>query len=515
MQRVIKIFDTTLRDGEQCPGASMNAEEKLEVAHQLARLKVDIIEAGFPISSPGDFASVQQIAREVRGPVICGLARVKEADVRAAGEAVRDAERPRIHTFVGVSELHLQYQMRKSREEVLEMAIAAVKLARDYVEDVEFSPMDASRADPDYLCRIVEAAIRAGATTINVPDTVGYALPAEHGAMFTMLRHRVPGIENITLSCHCHNDLGLAVANALAAVEAGCNQVECTLNGIGERAGNTALEEIVMAIHTRADRLGVGTNVVTTEIHKASRLIRDVTGFVVQPNKAIVGSNAFAHASGIHQDGVLKEKSTFEIMTPETVGLDSNRLILTARSGRHAFRARLTALGYEMPEEEVHRAYSRFLEIADKKKVVEDADLEAIVADQVQVSEEPFELEYMTVVTTMDGTHTATIRVCKGDQEWTEAGLGVGSVDAVYRTIDKIIPVEHHLIDYLVSGVTGGTDALAEVTVKLGNGHNVFTGRAAALDIVEASARAYLQAINKLVYYTENRSATSRVVAHV
>ena len=515
MDRVIKIFDTTLRDGEQCPGASMNAEEKLEVAHQLARLRVDVIEAGFPISSPGDFASVQQIAREVRGPIIAGLARVRADDIDAAGEAVRDAERPRIHTFVGTSDIHLQHQMRKTREQVLEMSIAAVRHAKGYVEDVEFSPMDASRTDPDYLCRIVEAAIKAGATTINIPDTVGYATPSEFGGIIADLKNRVPGIEAITLSCHCHDDLGLAVANSLAAVEAGCDQIECTINGIGERAGNTPLEEVVMAIHTRGDRLGVRTNVETREIHKSSRLIRDVTGFVIPPNKPIVGSNAFAHASGIHQDGVLKEKTTYEIMTPETVGLESNRLILTARSGRHAFRARLQALGYDLPEEEVHRAYTRFLEIADKKKVDQDEDLEAIVADQITVSEEPYELEYMTMMTSLDGTPTATIRLRKGNQSWTEAGMGVGSVDAVYRTIDKIIPVEHNLIDYLVSGVTGGTDALAEVTVKLGNGHNVFTGRASALDIVAASARAYLQAINKLVYYAQNRSATTRVGAHV
>jgi len=513
--RTIKIFDTTLRDGEQCPGASMNAEEKLEVAHQLARLRVDIIEAGFPISSPGDFASVQQIAREVRGPVITALARAKAADVDAAGESVRDAERPRIHTFIGASDIHIQYQMRKSREEVLEMAVAAVQHARKYVEDVEFSPMDASRADPDYLCRIVEAAVKAGATTVNIPDTVGYATPEEFAGIITMLRNRVPGSEAVTWSCHCHDDLGLAVANSLAAAEAGCDQIECAVNGLGERAGNTPLEEVVMAIHTRGDRLGLKTNIETREIHKMSRLVRDVTGFVIPPNKAIIGSNAFAHASGIHQDGVLKEPTTFEIMTPETVGLDSNRLILTARSGRHAFRARLEALGYQMPEEEIHRAYSRFLEIADKKKVVQDEDLEAIVADQITVAEEPYELEYMTVMTGLEGTPTATIRLRKGAQSWTEAGMGVGSVDAVYRTIDKIIPAEHHLIDYLVSGVTGGTDALAEVTVKLGNGHNVFTGRASALDIVAASARAYLQAINKLVYYTENRSATQRVAAHV
>src|SRR5712692_6805565 len=308
--RTIKIFDTTLRDGEQCPGASMNAEEKLEVAHQLARLRVDIIEAGFPISSPGDFASVQQIAREVRGPVIAALARAKTADVDAAGESVRDAERPRIHTFVGTSDIHLQYQMRKTREEILEMAVAAVKQARTYVEDVEFSPMDASRTDLDYLCRIVEATIKAGATTVNIPDTVGYATPQEFGGIIAHLKNRVPGIEAITLSCHCHDDLGLAVANSLAAAEAGCDQIECAVNGLGERAGNTPLEEVVMAIHTRGDRLGVRTNVETREIHKSSRLIRDVTGFVVPPNKAIIGSNAFAHASGIHQDGVLKEPTT-------------------------------------------------------------------------------------------------------------------------------------------------------------------------------------------------------------
>jgi 2-isopropylmalate synthase len=515
MERQIRIFDTTLRDGEQCPGASMNAREKLEVAHQLARLRVDVIEAGFPFSSPGDFESVRQIAREVRGPIICGLARAKSDDIDATAEAVRDAERPRIHTVIATSDIHLRHKLRKTREEVLEMAVAAVKRAKSHVEDVEFSPEDASRSDRDYLCRVVEAAIEAGATTINIPDTVGYATPGEFAELLRELLTRVPAMDRVVLSVHCHNDLGLAVANSLAAIEVGAGQVECTINGIGERAGNASLEELVMALHTRKDRYGVTTGVDTHEIYRSSRLVRDVTGFVVQPNKAIVGSNAFAHAAGIHQDGVLKETTTYEIMTPETIGLESNRLVLTSRSGRHAFRVRMESLGYALSDAELNKAYSRFLEVADKKKEVFDADLEALVADQLAEGTEEYKLEYMTVVASLDGVPTATLRIRKGEESFIEAATGVGTVDAVYNTIDKIIPVPHHLVDYMVNAVTGGTDAIAEVTVKLGTEHNVFTGRGTALDIIEASAKAYLQAINKLVYYTSHRAEDKRIVARV
>jgi 2-isopropylmalate synthase len=395
------------------------------------------------------------------------------------------------------------------------MAVAAVRLARSHVEDVEFSPEDATRSDREFLCRVVEAAIQAGATTINIPDTVGYTTPGEFQELLRELRRRVPALDNVVLSVHCHDDLGLAVANSLAAVEVGAGQIECTINGIGERAGNTSLEEIVMALHTRRDRVGATTGVDTREIYKSSRLVSHITGFPVPPNKAIVGSNAFAHAAGIHQDGVLKEKSTYEIMTPETIGLDSNRLVLTSRSGRHAFRVRMQALGYELSDEELDRAYSRFLEIADKKKEVFDADLEAMMSDHLFPAPEEYRLEYMTVMTSLEGVPTATLRIRRGEESKIDAATGVGTVDAIYNAIQKIVPVEHRLVDYVVSAVTGGTDALGEVMVKLATEHNVFTGRGSALDILEASAKAYLQAINKLVYYTSQRADDKRIVAQV
>jgi 2-isopropylmalate synthase len=511
---LVRIFDTTLRDGEQCPGASMTAAEKLEVAHQLARLKVDVIEAGFPFSSPGDFESVQQIAREVRGPVICGLARAAFGDIDRAGEAVRPAERPRIHTFIATSDIHLRHKLRKTREEVLEMSVAAVKRAREWVEDVEFSPEDASRTDLEYLCRVVEEVIRAGATTINIPDTVGYATPEQFAGIFCTLLEKVPGAADVVFSCHCHDDLGLATANSLAAVLAGARQIECTINGIGERAGNTSLEEVVMALRTRKDYFQVESGIVTQEIHRTSRLVSKLTGFQVPPNKAIVGANAFAHAAGIHQDGMLKEQTTYEIMRPEDVGLDSTKLVLSSRSGRHAFRVRMAALGYALDGEELEKAYVRFLEVADKKKVVWDEDLVALMAEHGDPGASGYTLEYMTVMTSLEGVPTATVRLRRGEEHFTEVGTGVGSVDAVYRTIDKIVRVEHELIDYVVSAVTGGTDALADVTVRLGRGEQVFTGRAATLDVIEASAKAYVQALNKLLYYGQRRSETERLTAH-
>jgi len=513
MERQIRIFDTTLRDGEQCPGASMTAAEKLEVAQLLARLNVDIIEAGFPISSPGDFESVKQIAKEVRGPVICGLARAVPADIDRAGEALKYAERGRIHTFIATSDIHLRHKLRKSREEVLEMTVAAVTRAREYTDDVEFSPEDAARSDIDYLCRVVEAAIKAGATTINVPDTVGYAVPEQIANIFKALIEKVPGADKAVFSCHCHNDLGLAVANSLAAVQAGAGQIECTINGIGERAGNTSLEEVVMALRVRKDYYQADTRVNGAEIIRASRLVSKNTGFTVQPNKAIVGANAFAHAAGIHQDGVLKEQTTYEIMKPEDVGLDSNKLVLSNRSGRHAFKIRMETLAYNLGDDELERAYQRFLEVADKKKVIYDEDLVALMADTEGMHESEYTLEYMTVMTSLDGVPTATVRLQRAEQCFTEVGTGVGSVDAVYRTIRKIANVEHELIDYVVSAVTGGTDALAEVTVRLGRGEQVFTGRNASLDVVEASAQAYLQALNKLLYYGSKRSETERLAA--
>jgi len=504
-KRII-IFDTTLRDGEQSPGASMNLEEKLEVARQLARLKVDVIEAGFPYSSPGDFESVKAIAQQVKGPIIAGLARTRDEDIDATWEAVKYSSKPRIHTFVATSDIHLKHKLRKSREQVLEMAVAAVKRAKSYCEDVEFSAEDASRTDIDYLCQVVEAVIDAGATTVNLPDTVGYAIPQEFGEMIATVIKRVPNIKKAVISVHCHNDLGLAVASSLAAVKAGAGQVECTVNGIGERAGNAALEEIVMALDTRKDIFGASTGINTREIYRASRLVSDVTGQNVQANKAVVGSNAFAHEAGIHQHGVMQERTTYEIMDAQSIGLSESKLVLGKHSGRHAFDKRLTELGYELTHEELNKAFARFKEVADKKKEIFDEDLEAIVADEFHTVPETYQLRYMTVMTSLEGIPTATLKIASPDGELMDCGTGVGSVDAVYRTVDKMLGVPHRLIDYIVKAVTGGTDALGEVTVKLGDDRNVYTGRGASLDIVEASAKAYIQAINKLVYYNKMRN---------
>ncbi|MCL6518330.1 MAG: 2-isopropylmalate synthase [Armatimonadetes bacterium] len=505
MSRRILIFDTTLRDGEQSPGASMNIEEKLEVAKQLARLNVDVIEAGFPISSPGDFEAVKTIAQQIKGPAIAGLCRANDADIDRTWEAVRYSNKPYIHTFIATSDIHLERKLKKSREEVLDLAVKAVKRAKSYCENVEFSAEDASRTDIDYLCQVVEAVIDAGATVVNIPDTVGYAVPHEFANIIRTLLDRVPNINKCILSVHCHNDLGLAVANSLAAVLAGAGQVECTINGIGERAGNAALEEVVMAINTRKDIFDVTTGVNTKEIYRASRLVSDVTGLQVQANKAIVGSNAFAHEAGIHQHGVIQDKRTYEIIDAEDIGLSESKLVLGKHSGRHAFEKRLSELGYELTREELDKAFARFKEVADKKKEIFDEDLEALVADEVHAIPETYQLTYMTVMTSLEGIPTATIKIATPNGELSDCGTGVGSVDAVYKTIDKIIRVPHTLKDYIVKAVTGGTDALGEVTVKLADDRNVYTGRGASLDIVEASAKAYIQAINKLVYYQAKR----------
>lgn len=502
MARRIKIFDTTLRDGEQSPGASMNIEEKLEVAKQLARLKVDVIEAGFPISSPGDFEAVKTIAETVKGVAVAGLCRASSADIDRAWEALQYAKKPVIHTFIATSDIHLEKKLHKTREEVLDIAVAAVKRAKGYCEDVEFSAEDASRSDIDYLCQVVEAVIAAGATVVNLPDTVGYAIPDEFGAMIRTVFNRVPNIKDTTVSIHCHNDLGLAVANSLAAVQAGAGQVECTVNGIGERAGNAALEEIVMAVNTRADLLDVRTAINTKEIYRASRLVSDVTGLAVQANKAIVGSNAFAHEAGIHQHGVMQERRTYEIMDAEAVGLAESKLVLGKHSGRHAFEDKLKSMGFSLSKTELDKAFERFKELADKKKELFDEDLQTIVADEVRVIPKKYKLNYMNVMTSLEGIPTATIRLKTDDCEIIDAGIGVGSVDAVYKTIDKMVNADYSLLDYTVKSVTGGTDALGEVTVKLSaKNQEVYTGRGASLDIVEASAKAYLNAVNKLVYY--------------
>ncbi len=497
--RVI-IFDTTLRDGEQSPGASLNVGEKIEIAKQLARLGVDVIEAGFPISSQADFDAVKLIAETVHGPTICGLARAVPMDVERAGEALKGGKQTRIHTFIATSDIHMQYKLKKSREEVLDMAVAAVKQAKQYTDDVEFSPEDAVRSDFDFMCQVLEAAIDAGATTVNIPDTVGYSMPWEYGDLIRRIVEKVSNIHKAVVSVHCHNDLGLAVANSLAGMLNGARQIECTINGIGERAGNTSLEEVVMAIKTRADLMCVHTNIVTKEIYRTSRLVSDLTGFVVQPNKAIVGKNAFAHEAGIHQHGVLSHAQTYEIMDPRDIGLDKSELVLGRHSGMHALVDKLEQMGYtDLSDEQKKRVYQRFKDIAAKKKDISEWDIESIVSDEIHQVPEMFHLEYMHVVSGGSTIPTATMRIRKGDDVITAAEMGVGTVDAVFKAIDAICNVPHRLVDYTVKSVTGGTDALGEVTVRIRDGGSVYIGRGASPDVIEASAKAYLQAINKLV----------------
>ncbi len=502
--RVI-IFDTTLRDGEQSPGASMNAEEKLRVAKQLARLKVDVIEAGFPISSEGEFEAVRAIAEEVKGPVICALARANKADIDRAWQAIMASERPRIHTFIATSDIHLQYKLRMSRDEVLERLMDAVSYAKRYTDDVEFSPEDATRTDLDFLCQVVEAAIEAGATTVNIPDTVGYSVPGEFGRIIRTLKERVPNIDKAVISVHCHNDLGLAVANSLAAIENGARQVECTINGIGERAGNASLEEIVMILKVRKDLFPYYTEVDTTQIYPTSRLVSAVTGLTVQPNKAVVGANAFAHESGIHQDGVLKEKITYEIMTPETVGIPRSHLVLGKHSGRHAFRERLKELGYELSKEELDQAFQRFKRMADRKKVVYDEDLVALVEDEIFRVPDKYKLLHLNVQSGTVTVPTATVQMEVDGKVVLEAGFGNGPVDAVYKTITKITRFKGTLVSYSVSSITGGTDAQGEVTVKIEEDGITAIGQGAHTDILVASAKAFVNALNKLEYLKGRR----------
>lgn len=497
------IFDTTLRDGEQSPGASLNVQEKLEIARQLERLGVDVIEAGFPISSPGDFHAVQAVSKAVRNATVCGLTRARPNDIDVAAEALKDAVRPRIHTGLGVSDNHLAHKLNLSREAAMEQGIAAVKHARRYVEDVEYFLEDAGRADPDYLCRVIEAVIDAGATVINIPDTTGYTTPAEFGALIGSVMARVPNIGKATVSVHCHDDLGLAAANALAGVAAGARQVECTINGIGERAGNTSLEEIVMALRVRADVFGVTTGIVTQEIYKTSRLVSNLTGILVQPNKAIVGANAFAHSSGIHQDGVLKERSTYEIIDPRDVGIPESRILLTARSGRHALKHRLQQLGYDLDETQLDRVYERFLQVADRKKMVHDEDLEVIVADETSSVRVSYELLQVQVSCGDHSIPTATVQLRgPGGQVMVDSDHGTGPVDAIYRAINRVTRVENELIEFSIQAVTEGIDALAEVTIRIRSNGDIYTGRGSHSDICVASARAYMHALNRLI---ENR----------
>jgi len=503
MDHVI-IFDTTLRDGEQSPGFSMNAQEKLEMARQLARLNVDVIEAGFPISSDEDFEAVREVAKQVGtlegAPIICGLSRVGLMDIDRAWEAVKYARRPRIHTFVATSDIHLKYKLRKSRAEILTAAVAAVKHARDYCEDVEFSPEDASRSDFDYMCEVLEAVIDAGARTINIPDTVGYAIPEEWLGRIMKIREHVKNSGKAVLSVHCHNDLGQAVANSLAGIRAGARQIECTINGIGERAGNASLEEIVMALKTRRDFFEIDTQVRSEEIYRTSKLLSHITGVHVQPNKAIVGENAFAHEAGIHQDGVLKEKLTYEIMRPEDIGRAANKLVMGKHSGRHALAARLKDLGFDLDETELGKAFKKFKDLADKKKEVFDEDLIAIVKDEFAHVPETYSLDYLHIVSGTGIIPSATVRLKKQDEVFQDSGVGDGPVDAVLNAIDAITGLKGRLQDYQLRAVTSGKDALGEVSVKVDFDGTVVPGKASSTDVVEASARAYLNALNRLVH---------------
>jgi 2-isopropylmalate synthase len=500
--RVI-IFDTTLRDGEQSPGFSMNVVEKLEMARQLARLNVDVIEAGFPISSDEDFESVREVARTVgqleNGPIICGLSRVGLGDIDRAWEALRHARRPRIHTFVATSDIHLKYKLRRSRAEVLKAAVEAVRHARAYCPDVEFSPEDAARSDFEYMCEVLEAVIEAGAGTVNIPDTVGYAIPEEWADRIGRIRERVRNSDRAVISVHCHNDLGQAVANSLAAVRAGARQVECTINGIGERAGNASLEEVVMALHTRRDFFGLTTGVRTEEIYRSSKLLSHLTGVHVQPNKAIVGENAFAHEAGIHQDGVLKAKLTYEIMRPEDIGRSSNRLVLGKHSGRHAFKIRLQELGVELDGPELDKAFRRFKDLADRKKDVYDEDLLAIAKDEISQVPETYVLDYLHFVSGTGIIPSATVRLRREGQPAQDSGTGDGPVEAVFAAIDAITGIKGRLLDYSLRAVTQGRDAMGEVSVKVDLDGTVVTGKGSSTDVIEASARAYLNALNRLV----------------
>ncbi len=492
----VRIFDTTLRDGEQSPGISLNRGEKLEIAHQLARLGVDIVEAGFPIASPGDFEAVQAIAREVHGPIIAGLARANAQDVDAAWNAVRDSERPRIHTFISTSDIHIVHQLQTTREDVKGQARAAVAQARALCDDVEFSPMDATRSELEFTAEVIQIAVDEGATTINVPDTVGYSMPDEHATMWRELFRLVPGLAEVTASVHCHDDLGLAVANSFAGVLAGCRQVECAINGIGERAGNASLEEIVMLVRVREASHGLWTGVETTEIARTSRLVSRLTGYQVQPNKAIVGRNAFAHESGIHQDGVLKERTTYEIMDARTIGLEQNEIVLGKHSGRHALRKALEELGFEVTGTALNTAFGRFKEVADKKKKVTALDLEAIVSDEMRQAPQAYRLESFEIEASSSRSPLASVRVELPDGALADGSFtGDGPVDAFFSAINAATGHEARLKEYHVSAVTGGHDALGEVTVLLELGGVLASGQGVSTDILEASGRAYLRAL--------------------
>ncbi|MBU7320627.1 2-isopropylmalate synthase [Paenibacillus oleatilyticus] len=506
--RKIYIFDTTLRDGEQSPGVNLNMQEKVEIALQLEKLGVDRMEAGFPAASPGDLAGVSAVARAVKNASVIALSRSREQDIEAAREALKDAQDPCLHLFLATSPIHRQHKLRMEKHQVLETAEAAIRYAKKYFSKIEFSPEDAGRTELDFLCEVTEMAIRAGATVVNIPDTVGYMMPYEYGNIFKTLKENVPGIEKIQLSAHCHDDLGMATANALAAILNGADQIEGTINGIGERAGNTSIEEVAMALETRQEFFQAKTTLTLSEIARTSRLVSKLTGMVVPGNKAIVGANAFAHESGIHQDGMLKEKTTYEIMSPETIGLKESKLVLGKHSGRHAFREKLVDLGYNLDDEHVNAAFAKFKDLADKKKNVTDEDIVALLEEKLIETPEVFSLETIQVSYGNQSTPTATVRINLLDGgHLEEAAVGNGSVDAIYKAIDKATKEEVELDDYSIQSVTHGKDALGEVHVVLKQGHYAVLGRGVSTDILEASARAYVDAINRLI---EKRKSPAR-----
>ena len=496
----VSIFDTTLRDGEQAAGASLNLQEKLEIARQLDKLGVDVIEAGFPASSVGDFEAVRLIAQKLKRPTICALTLANIKAIDRAWEAVKEAEHPRIHVFLSASDIHLAHQLKKSRDEVLRMSQEMVARAKNYLDDVEFTPMDASRADPAYIYQILEAVIDAGATTVNIPDTVGYATPQEFGGLIQGIRDNVSDIGKAVISVHCHNDLGLAVANSLEAIRVGARQVECTINGIGERAGNASLEEIVMALKTRQNFFKLTTNIDTTQIYRTSRLVSELTGFSIQPNKAIIGANAFRHQSGIHQDGVLKKAITYEIIDPKSVGIPSSALVLSKVSGRHAFKERLSELGYTLSEEALNRAFQGFKELADKKKEITDRDIESLIAEELRTVTEVYHLDHIEVSCGDHSLPTATVRLIGPDgQSVADAALGTGPVDAVYKAINRLVGIPNKLTEFTVKSVTEGIDAIGEVLIRIESDGITYTGRGADMDIIVASAKAYMNALNRLL----------------
>lgn len=504
MTRIIKIFDTTLRDGEQCPGASLNPEEKLEIARQLAKLNVDVIEAGFAIASQGDFDAIKTIAQEVKGPQICSLARCRKEDIERAWDAVKVGSRPRIHLFLATSPIHMEKKLHMTTDQVYKQAVEMVKFACSLCPDVEFSPEDAGRSEPAFLYKIIGAVIDAGAKTINVPDTVGYTTPWEYGQLIENIIKNVPQVKqkNVTISVHVHNDLGLAVANSLAAIKAGATQVECTINGIGERAGNAALEEVVMAIKTRKDIFNCATSINTKEIYKTSRLVSNLTGMLVQPNKAVVGANAFAHEAGIHQHGVMQDRSTYEIMLPEDIGLTESKIVLGKHSGRHALQKKLADMGYTLDKDSLEKAYQRFLTIADKKKDVSERDLEIIVAEEIYVVPEEYTIEKIEIKSGTKIKPQAKVELRYKGKKIKKAAYGAGPVDAVYKAIAQLTKVNASLLDYSIQAITGGTDALGEVNVRLKgkDKEKIYVGHGADTDIIVASAKAYLAAINRLLY---------------